>query len=134
MLKCLQLIIPIKLITEIFEYALKNTDREANRSISYQPRKSEILLHGNIKMIYQNSKYYFLIAICQNPDGVLKCLQLIIPIKLITENFEYALKNTDREANRSISYQPRQSEILLHDKFPLGLIWFTSRDICQVEK
>ena len=59
---------------------------------------------------------------------VLKSPQLIIPIKLFTANFEYVLKSTDREVNSSISYQPKQSEILLGDKCPQRLIWSTSRD------
>ena len=44
--------------------------------------------------------------ICQKPSGiVLKSPQLTISIKLITENFEYALKSVI--AKRRISYQPK---------------------------
>ena len=38
------------------------------------------------------------------------------------------LKGRSTEANRSISYQPKYTEIFLCDKCPRVLIWPTSRD------
>ena len=69
------------------------------------------------------------------PNGtVLKSQRLIIPMELITENFEYALKCESTEVDRSILYQPMSTEILLREKCPRGPVWSTKSDTCQVQQ